>query len=78
MDYYLLTTHDGMPGLDRTRDALGLIRTVAAAAAQRRNWMVLPEGETPAVDLAALPARWQPGFRRQLGSLTLLRFDRAD
>jgi uncharacterized membrane protein len=76
--YYLLGQRDGMPGLDRTRDGDGLIRTPAQAAAQRRNWVVVPQDELPVLDLAALPERWRPGPRQQIGSLLVMRFDRID
>jgi hypothetical protein len=62
-----------VPGLDASRDGDGLIRDEETAARNRRIWVVLPEGATPAV----VPGTgWTPALKQSFGAIQLLRFDR--
>lgn len=65
-----------LAGLDASRDARALIRSAAAAANNARNWVVLPDGEPPAVALADLRHMGSPGLTWHIDDLTVLRFDR--
>ncbi|MCW3476923.1 glycosyltransferase family 39 protein [Limobrevibacterium gyesilva] len=74
--YYLQPAAGRVAGLDASRDGDRLIRTAAAAAGNARNWVVLPEGEAAAVDLAGQPDGWSLGYERHVGSMIVLRYDR--
>ena len=75
MAYYLRDLPIEIAGLDASRDGTGLIETSATAASNRRNWVVLPADEAPAVDLAA--GAWRLAEERVLYQMTVRRYDRA-
>ncbi len=70
--YYLRSSGKDIYGLDLTRDGEHLIRTLAQADANHRNWVLKPEGQSKMVDLST---RGPATFERKFGSVTLLRFD---
>jgi len=76
--YYLGAPYQGdLVGLDPARLKEQLISTPEQALALPRVWLVLPDGEVPAVDLAILQQRMVPAISQRIGTLTVQRFDRG-
>lgn len=74
--YYLGPPYDGrLVGLDATRLQERLITTARQALVLPRVWVVLPDGETSAVDLDVLAQRMVPAIDQRIGTLTVRRFD---
>lgn len=79
--YYLLVvpsrpvTLAGLDGLPSRSDP-NLITTEIAADRNSRNWLVVPDGESPAVELAAHPEIWSLAFQERVSDLSVQRFDK--
>ncbi len=78
--YYLGPPFKGrLAGLDVADEwNADLIVSRDQALRQKRDWVVLPDGEAPAVDLAALKSAMRLRLQQRVGSLLVYRFDRID
>jgi uncharacterized membrane protein len=74
MAYYLRDLPIRIAGLDASRDGTALIHTEAAADGNRRNWVVLPAGELPAVEFGGA---WHVAEEHPLFQMAVRRYDRA-
>jgi len=73
--YYLGAKAPEIRGLDLTRDGSRLIRSLAEAQKNPRNWVILAGDQRSSVDLEQLSGGRPPDFTRDFGAYTLIRFD---
>jgi 4-amino-4-deoxy-L-arabinose transferase-like glycosyltransferase len=74
--YYLGPPYSAMVGLD-TQDwgDAHLIHSLADMNGLRRVWVVLLDGEAPAVDMAAVQHTMKPAFSERVGAFQITRFE---
>jgi len=73
--YYLGAPGPELKGLDLTRDGASLIRSLAAAMKNPRNWIILAGGQRSSVDVEQLSGGRPLDFKRDFGAYTLVRVD---
>jgi 4-amino-4-deoxy-L-arabinose transferase-like glycosyltransferase len=76
--YYLKMANRPLAGVDVSWSGETLIANANDAFQHPRDWMILPDGEAPAVALAVLESRMTLGFDQHFGSIRVMRFDRRD
>jgi mannosyltransferase len=76
--YYLAAAGRSLVGVRMSPEGDVLITTAAEAFKNPRNWVIVPNGETPAVDLADLATRMTLGLEQHFGTVRVLRFDRRE
>jgi 4-amino-4-deoxy-L-arabinose transferase-like glycosyltransferase len=76
--YYLQAADRSLAGVEISVQDDGLITTAAAALQHPRDWVVVPNGEVPAVDPAALEGTMRLGFDQPFGSVRVQRYDRRE
>ena len=76
--YYLQAADRSLAGLEISRTDDRLITTAPEALQHPRDWVVVPNGEVPAVDPAALESRMRLGFEQRFGSVRVQRYDRRE
>jgi len=78
VSYYMGPDWSSMAGMDPAIDGDRLITTVAEAAHNPRNWVLIPEDEAPAVSFDAMNSYGVLAFEQRFGKVILRRFDRRD
>ena len=78
VSYYMGPEWSSMAGMDPAIDGDRLITTVAEAAHDPRNWVLIPEDEAPAVSFDAMNSYGVLAFEQRFGKVILRRFDRRD
>jgi hypothetical protein len=76
--YYLQSADHLLAGLGIGGGNSAPIQTAAEAFRNPRDWLVLPDGEVPAVEPAALASRMDLADEQRFGSIRVLRFDRRE
>ncbi len=76
--YYLQAEDHLLVELDVYRDNSNQIRTAAQAFQNRRDWLIVPDSEPPAVDPAVLETRMILRDEQRFGPARVLLFERRD
>jgi len=76
--HYMGADWSSMAGMDPAIDGDKLITTVAEAAHNPRNWVLIPEDGAPAVSFDAMNSYGALAFEQRFGKVILRRFDRRD
>ena len=78
VSYYMGADWSSMAGMDPAIDGDRLITTVAEAAHNPRNWVLIPEDGAPAVSFDAMNSYGALAFEQRFGKVILRRFDQRD
>lgn len=73
--YYLPTAWKQMPGLDTSIPGDDIIQNVASATKNPRNWVVVPDDDTPAVTFAELGRTGDLAVDKRFGKIIVRRYD---
>jgi hypothetical protein len=76
VSYYMGPEWSSMAGMDPVIDGDRLITTVAEAAHNPRNWVLIAEDDAPAVSFDAMNSYGALAFEQRFGKVILRRYDR--
>lgn len=76
--YYLPPEWKMMPGLDTSIPGDGIIQNVASAAKNPRNWVVVPDDDTPAITFDEMAGIGDLAIDQRFGHFIVRRYDRRN